>query len=77
MTNDLNNNNSDVHTTNDHDYVPKENVGQNVNNGMEENAGWNANNGRDYYVLKIDTSEEILDKTSTMLHCLWLGEAER
>ena len=48
----------DVPKTNDHDHVPKENVGRNVNNGRKENAGRNADNGHGYHVLKIDTSEE-------------------
>ena len=42
---DLNNNDPDVPTTNDHDYVPKENDGRNTN-------------GRDDCVLKIDASVE-------------------
>ena len=52
MTNDLNHNDSDVHTTNDHEYVPKENAGRNANNGRKENVG------RNDYALNVNASEE-------------------
>ena len=50
----MNNIDLNVPTTNDHNYVFKENAGRNVS---IENAGRN-DNGRDDYLLKIDASEE-------------------
>ena len=50
----MNNIDLNTPTTNDHNYVFKENAGRNVS---IENAGRN-DNGRDDYLLKIDASEE-------------------
>ena len=63
---DLNNNDPDVPTTNDHDYAlkPRENAGRNVN-------------GRDDYVLKVDASEENAERNTVDDHNAYDWESPR